>query len=277
MLPMSENKDTDSDLKVEEKFLEKMDENSDVNTEKIKGNAKLEGLENIGNENKLQYPWFLNRVANRIQDGYSPVIVVTGGMREGKSEVAQTILHYLHNKTDVLLDEIDQESIKDHLAYNVLDFMDFIIENRRKGIIVDEAGSVLNSGNHRSKYNRTADEVIQTMAYKNNVYIFIAPKFTDIDKKVRTQADIVLEVRKRGLCIVRGVQTNYGKIRTGELDLRKKPLPPWTPDRPPKKIRIGYDEKEKKFKDNNLEEKRKEIAEELDENDGIDFDVNDLI
>lgn len=248
---------SEEDLKVEEKLQEELEE-SDVFTDVIPPNGKLPGIDNL---QKFDYPWFLNRVTNRLNKGYSPIIVITGQERAGKSELAELILYHLHNTTNVLKGEIDRESIKDHLTYDVLEFIEFIQENRRTGIIVDEAGSLLKATKHNTDYNEAADEVIQTMGYKNNVYIFISPQYTRLDKKIRTKADIVLEVIGRGKVKATGINTNYGKIRTAEKELRKVPLPPFTPNRPPSGIRKGYDEKEKEFKDTNLETKREELKE----------------
>lgn len=257
--------------KVEEKFQNKLKE-SDLFTDQISSNDKLEGLENY---KKYNYPWFLNRISNRLNKGYSPIIVISGEERAGKSELAQLLLHYCHNKTNILRGEIDRESIKNHLTYDVIEFIQFIQNNKRVGIIVDEAGSLLKSTKHQSSYNETADEVIQTMGFKNNLYIFITPQFTRLDKKIRSKADIVLEVIGRGKVKCTGINTNFGKIRTREKELRKVPLPPFTPERPPASIRKGYDEKEKDFKNSNLEDKYSELIEERKEE--KDLDVEDLI
>lgn len=261
----------ESNQKVEEKFQEELKE-SDVFTDELGSEDKLPGLENYS---KYNYPWFLNRVANRLNKGYSPIIVISGEERSGKSELAQLILHYLHNKSGVLKGDIDKESIKEHLTYDVLEFIEFIQSNKRTGIIVDEAGSLLKATRHQSHYNEAADEVIQTMGFKNNLYIFITPQFTRLDKKIRSKADIVLEVIGRGKVKATGINTNFGKIRTREKELRKVPLPPFTPERPPASIRKGYDEKEKDFKNSNLNEKYEKMMEEKKEDEKI--DVDDLI
>lgn len=260
-----DNQEEQQEMKKEEKLKQKF-EDSDLYTKEI--DDKHPELSHL---KKWDYPHFLNRVANRVNAGYSPIIVICGEERVGKSELAQLILHYLHNKMNVLKGEINRETIKEHLAYTVEEFMDLIIEKHRTGVIVDEAGSLLKATKHNTKYNEVADEVIQTMAYKNNVYIFITPQFTRLDKKVRTKADCVLNVKKRGQVMVTAVNTNFGKIRANEKDLRKLPIPAFTPrNRPPKEIRLGYDEKEKDFKDTNLKEKRQEIAEENQEDVSID-------
>lgn len=261
----------ESNLKVEEKFQEEL-ENSEIFTDELSPQEKLPGLENY---EKFNYPWFLNRITNRLNKGYSPIIVISGEERVGKSELAQLILHYLHNTSNVLKGEIDRENIKNHLTYDVLEFIEFIQENKRVGIIVDEAGSLLKATRHQSHYNEAADEVIQTMGFKNNLYIFITPQFTRLDKKIRSKADIVLEVIGRGKVKVTGINTNFGKIRTREKELRKIPNPGFTPERPPVSIRKGYDEKEKEFKNSNLQEKYDKMMEEKMEDEQIEID--DLI
>lgn len=245
-------------------------------------NAKLECWED---KEKLYYPWLLNGVINRLNNGFAPIVVICGQERVGKSTMAVDLAWRLSNEANALDVELDKDNIQELLAYQPQTFLEIITESDgRKPVLIDEAGVVAGSQDHQTKENRIIKKVIQTMGYKNNVYIFILPDFKALDKKIRNKVDFKVELYDRGKAKVTGIRTNFGKMRSNEFDFYKQPLPaywmddytdPEGFDNPEKqKVMDGYDKKEKDFKQGNAEDmldEIKDIAKEEEENE-IDID-----
>ena len=260
----------------------------------FRANDKLECWEEY---DKLEYPWFLNAVINRLNEGFAPIIVVCGPERIGKSTMAVDIAYRLCNEANALDLDLDHDSIKEHLAYEPETFLEIITENSegRKPVLVDEAGVVAGSQDFQTTQNKIIKKTIQTMGYLQNVYIFILPDFMALDKKVRNKVDFKVELYDRGKAKVTGIKTNFGKMRSNEYNFYKQPLPSfWSArkewdnendnfkDEHKAKTMKGYDEKEKAFKMGNaeemldeLEQKKKEQEEDevIDLND-MDIDLN---
>jgi hypothetical protein len=250
--------------------------------ETFPANAKLECWEDL---DKLYYPWLLNGVINRLNEGFAPIIVICGQERIGKSTMAVDLAWRLANEANALDIKLDGDNIQDFLAYQPQTFLEIITESEgRKPVLIDEAGVVAGSQDHQTKENRIIKKVIQTMGYKNNVYIFILPDFKALDKKIRNKVDFKVELYERGKAKVTGIRTNFGKMRSKEFDFYKQPLPAyWMGDykdpegfKEPEKQKVmdGYDKKEKDFKQGNAEDMLDEIKDiaKDEEEDEIDID-----
>jgi hypothetical protein len=207
--------------------------------------------------------------------------VICGAERVGKSTMAVDIAWKLSNDVNALDIELDKETIQEQLAYQPETFLEIITESEgRQPVLIDEAGVVAGSSEHQTKQNRIIKKTIQTMGYKQNVYIFILPDFQALDKKVRNKVDFKIELYDRGKAKVTGIKTNFGKMRSKEFDFFKQPLPAyWMSDFDEDKdnfkddekaaVMDGYDEKEKKFKQENAEEMLQELEEEKKDDDEI--------
>lgn len=237
--------------------------------------------------NKLHYPYLLNAVINRLNEGFSPVIVICGQERVGKSTMAVDLAWRLCNEAKALDLQLDGDNIQDYLAYRPETFLEIITESTgRKPILVDEAGVVAGSQDHQTKENRIIKKSIQTMGYQNNCYIFILPDFMALDKKIRNKVDIKVELYDRGKAKITGIRTNFGKMRNREFDFYKQPLPSyWMSDFNGRKdefgdedkqaVMDGYDQKEKAFKMDNAEEMLDELKNLGEEEDDV-IDLSDI-
>ena len=252
-------------------------------TQTFPPNSKIDKWQD---KEKLNYPFFLNAIINRLNEGFAPIIVICGQERIGKSTMAVDIAWKL-TECNAVSTDLDKERIKELLAYEPETFLEIITEEDRQPILIDEAGVVAGSKDFQTVENRIINKVIQTMGYKQNVYIFILPDFMALDKKIRNKVDIKIELYDRGKAKVTGINTNFGKMRTNEFDFYKQPLPTyWMSDFDEENQRFedddkhevmkGYDEKEKEFKQDNAEDMLQELKGDSDDSSDIDFDDIDI-
>ena len=239
---------------------------------------------------KIEYPYVLNGVINRLNNGFAPIVVICGPERVGKSTMAVDLAYRLCNEAKAMSIELNYDTIQEHLAYTPERFLEIITESEedggRKPILIDEAGVVAGSQDHNTRENRVIKKIIQTMGYLNNVYIFILPDFMALDKKIRNKVDFKIELYERGKAKVTGIRTNFGKMRSKEFNFYKQPLPSYWmsdfngskgvfDDQDKQKTMTGYDEKEKAFKMDNAKDMLSELKGENDDGDDV-IDLSDI-
>lgn len=154
----------------------------------------------------------VGKVITKMLKGFSPIIVVCGGQRIGKSFIAiwlsNIIMHFFYAK---------DYDIMHNTFYDPVESIRRIGETDKQPIIVDEAGTYLHKSEWYDRVVKAMDRIIQTQGYKANCYIFISPFGSDIAKTFRKHFDYQIFVRKKGIVIVRQIPKKYDAFKETEI------------------------------------------------------------
>ena len=132
-----------------------------------------------------------------IQDGYSPIVLVCGRQRKGKTRFGAT----LANIFNVFLYYQYFNPNKGFFLYP-RNLLQAITDEGYQIFVLDEAGSSGSGINKREWYSELAelfDYVLQTQGNLNNIYIFILPFASDLTTDIRKYVDYLLSAKKKGL------------------------------------------------------------------------------
>lgn len=171
----------------------------------------------------------LGKIIKRMSAGFSPIIVIVGGQRIGKSFVAiwlcNIISEFFHNKP---------YDINHNTFYDPVESIKRIGDIYREPILIDEAGTYLNKTEWYNRVVRAMDKIIQTQGLKCNCYVFVSPFGSDIAKTFRKHFDYMLFVRLKGVIVVRAIPKRYDAFddkpikpfRLEQIKMNKKAVPP---------------------------------------------------
>lgn len=147
---------------------------------------------------------------NQMAHGYSPLIIVVGKQRIGKSFFAVWLSHEISRFFDTTFDPVK------NTFYDPEDTIRTINDFRRQTIIIDEAGAYLNKTEWYEKITRALDKIVQTQGYLNNTYIFCSPFGSDIAKTFRKHFDRMVSIKRKGFFITKGIPKRYDDM-TGKI------------------------------------------------------------
>ncbi len=154
----------------------------------------------------------IGNTLNRMKKNYSPIILICGGQRMGKSFVAV----WLANKILRVFHDNKPFDISKHTFYDPIEAIRHIQDMEKEPLIIDEAGSLLNKTEWYNKIIRAFDKIIQTQGYKCNCYIFVSPFGSDIAKTFRKHFDFIIYVRRKGVLKVKKIPKIYDDM-TGKV------------------------------------------------------------
>ena len=150
----------------------------------------------------------LGRILYAIKKGFSPIILVVGSQRIGKSFVAVwigfRIMRFFHRER--------QFDIKRNTFYDPLQAIQRLEDLNMEPVIIDEAGAMLNKSEWYQKISIALDKIIQTMGFLSNTYIFVSPFGADVAKSFRKHFDYIVYVRRRGAIVVKEVPKKYDDL-----------------------------------------------------------------
>ena len=162
----------------------------------------------------------IGKVIKRMHRGFSPIVMICGGQRMGKSFVgiwlANILMMFFHAR---------QYPVKDNTFYDPIESIRRITQSDREPILIDEAGTFLNKTEWYDRVVKAMDKIIQTQGYKSN---------SDIAKTFRKHFDFQLFVRKKGIIVARQIPKKYDSFkdeiikpyRLEQIRLMKKTLDP---------------------------------------------------
>lgn len=171
----------------------------------------------------------IGKIIKRMQRGFSPIVMICGGQRMGKSFVAiwlsNVLMQYFHSR---------QYPVKENTFYDPIESIRRITTTDKQPILIDEAGTFLNKTEWYDRVVKAMDKIIQTQGYKSNCYIFVSPFGSDIAKTFRKHFDFQLFVRKKGIVVARQIPKKYDSFkdevinpfRLEQIRLMKKTLSP---------------------------------------------------
>lgn len=123
---------------------------------------------------------------------YSPIVLIQGNMQTGKSTMLK-----------VFSDIISQEKFKidwDYKKYCAKSFDELIeyVDKYDDSIIaIEEAGFQLSAMEWYSKSNNLFDKIMQTQAYKHNIYFIVLPHSLGVAKAHRRLVDMTFIVKRK--------------------------------------------------------------------------------
>ena len=121
----------------------------------------------------------LDWAKNRIRRGFSPIILVVGKQRTGKTCTALLFASQIDKEFDV-----DKQ-----MFFDVVSFAKAVNKYRRKVLILDEAGIELDSYRYSDTRQRAFSHIIQSQAYKQNTLFLVLPHSNDLAKCHRRHID----------------------------------------------------------------------------------------
>jgi len=130
----------------------------------------------------------LDYIRNQLKKGYSPIILIVGKQRVGKTALALRLAFELNPKFD----------IEKEMFFEIEKFASCIHKCDNKVLLLDEAGITLDPYEHMSVTQRVYNHIIQTQAYKKNVIFLILPFASEIGKTHRKHVSGIIEVIWRG-------------------------------------------------------------------------------
>lgn len=114
------------------------------------------------------------------------VIIIDGRERSGKSVLALQVAKYLDPSFDV-----------DSVCYNAESFTKFIMNNRRRAVVYDEAITGLNSSRRMEKSVILIDELLAQSGQKNLFTILVVPFFFELTKRTAVgRSEFLIHVRR---------------------------------------------------------------------------------
>lgn len=139
---------------------------------------------------------------HKLKCGYSPIIVICGHTRGGKTCTGLK-----------LAEDVDSDfDFKKQYFYKIKDFVNNLDKLTGKAILIDEAGYQLSSLNYWSYINKTMNYLLQTQGLRKVCYIFCLPHLEYLAKHIRRMIDVIVENVDKGIAKVYFVQTFYSKI-----------------------------------------------------------------
>lgn len=163
-------------------------------------------------------------LANKQRRGFSPICLICGEQRLGKTMLAFKMAWELKKyKFDP----------RKHYFTSVKEFAMAYFKNDNTVLIYDEIGDELDPFRAMDNLNRAFSKIIQTQAFHRNILFAILPYAIDFTKGHRKYVKVVVEVIKRGRYKMYSTYTwaanlNETKIRLTHLEtMTGVPLPPY--------------------------------------------------
>lgn len=136
--------------------------------------------------------YFIAHLFNKITKGYSPLVLICGKQRIGKSFIGVYLCHLFMHLVG------KQYEPEKHTFYDPMKAIEMIGDEELVAMHIDEAGSILTRREWYKKTHIALDKIVQTQAYKTILYVFISPFASDIDRTFQKHFDYLLRVDDRG-------------------------------------------------------------------------------
>jgi hypothetical protein len=199
------------------------------------------------------------KLANMLEAGQSPIVIVVGKEGKGKSMTANVLLWYCHNKLNLLRGDYNPES---QVVYRPLEFLMLERDSTRTGMLFDEANETLNSNDFHSKFNSAVAGAVRTQRKRENLRVFVGPDLNRIDSRIRKKADFVVEMKSKQFAKVTSYETKHGKRENSGLDYNFTKYPHWAVPDLDKNLLAAYEKVDNQYKGEYLDELLKGVINE---------------
>lgn len=147
---------------------------------------------NIWDKNYQTRMIFLIQILKKMKAGFSPIVGIHGGQREGKTFIGIWLAYQIYKLNG-------KEFIPEKITFYDPDKAMISLAGRERDVVlIDEASDIMDYQEWRDKTHRALRSMINTQGYRNNLYIFISPFRAQIDRSLRIHADYSILVTKRG-------------------------------------------------------------------------------
>ncbi len=136
---------------------------------------------------------FIPALFSDVMNGYSPIIIVCGRPRCGKSKFAL----FLSTMCSVYL-YLKWFEYKGNVFFLPRNLLKSISDEGYEIKMQDESGKDLNKRKYISELTFAFDQIVQTQGLLVNIYIFVLPFASDLVKDLRKYVDYICHVHKRG-------------------------------------------------------------------------------
>ena len=157
-------------------------------------------------------PLLLEWAINRIEKGFSPIILIVGKQRMGKTFCGMRLAYELDNNFDP-----DKQ-----MFFEIIDFARAVKQYDHKVLCLDEAGVELDTYRFSDARQRAFSHICQSQAYKQNTLIVILPHSSDLARCHRKYVDVLLVITGRGRGIVYKPTIEYWNMN--DLDIKTKKM-----------------------------------------------------
>jgi hypothetical protein len=165
---------------------------------------------------------FLEWVRSRIRMGFSPIVLIVGKQRQGKTCMALRMAYEIDPNFDV----------KKQMFFDVITYAKAVDKYKRKILILDEAGIELDTYRFSDVRQRCFSHLIQSQAYKQNTLFIVLPHASDLAKCHRKHVDSLMVIPFRGSYIFYSPRVAYYDMNEINFMVKKiehilqVPLPP---------------------------------------------------
>lgn len=167
-------------------------------------------------------PLSISWTKNRIKRGFSPVILIVGKQRMGKTFTALTWAYAVDKNFNP----------EKQMFFDILSFAKAMQKYNNKVLILDEAGIELDTYRYSDMRQRAFSHIVQSQAYKQNTLLLVLPHASDMAKCHRKYVDALAVIYARGCAIVYKPVIRYWDMNDIDIKSRKMeiiseiPLPP---------------------------------------------------
>ena len=136
--------------------------------------------------------YFMGKIVKDMKAGFSPIVAICGRQRMGKSFVGMMLL----NK---ILPAFNKELIMDRCCYyEPYGLITALGGKNNDAFMLDEIGDSMGRREWYKQTHRAFEKIILTQGYKSNLFVFISPHISDIDKIFVKHLDYLIKVERRG-------------------------------------------------------------------------------
>lgn len=136
---------------------------------------------------------FEYQLYKKIKNGFSPIIMICGEQRIGKSAYA---LHICNNFSQFMYEE--DFNFKKYSFYDTERVIEEMENMNKRVILIDEGGESLDYLDWYERIAKAMRSMINTQAFRGNLYVIINPFVVEILKNIRKHFNFKCHVVDRG-------------------------------------------------------------------------------
>jgi len=133
------------------------------------------------------FKWLFNKSFK-----YSPVVICQGNPQIGKSSIVWKIANLISD-----LKYGKEWNYEEFCAKSFEEFIELVDKYDNEVLVVEEAGFQISAFEWQNLQNRLFNQILQTQAYKHNIYILVLPHAKGIAKAHRRMIDMSINVIKK--------------------------------------------------------------------------------
>jgi hypothetical protein len=170
-------------------------------------------------DSKLAKPLVLDLIAQRFNNGYSPVVLFCGKMRVGKTTKAYLFAHWLSKLVFNRKWEYKKNTI-----VSMEQFVSKLANNESEVLLIDECQRIFGKKLWYTKDSILFDTLLTSQAYKHYIILLILPTASNIGTDHAINVNYVVPCSNRILCQPYRVNANEWDIALKQKVIHKDSL-----------------------------------------------------